>query len=51
MADNINNIELTYQQKVLILKLFKNGVYKDNKNVDALITELCSRWSIDKNDI
>ena len=34
MADNDQNIdELTQEQKVLILQLFKNGVYKNNNNV------------------
>lgn len=47
MADNDQNIdELTQEQKVLILQLFKNGVYKNNNNVNRLLKELSSLWGI-----
>lgn len=50
MADNNNqNIdELTQEQKVLILQLFKNGVYKNNNNVASLIRELSSLWGLEE---
>lgn len=53
MADNENNNseELTREQKILILKLFKSGVYKRNNQVNSLIKRLCSIWEIDETEL
>lgn len=46
-----NNEELTREQKILILRLFKNGVYKRNNNVSTLIKRLSTIWEIDDQEI
>ena len=46
-----NNEELTREQKILILRLFKKGVYKKNNNVNTLIERLRTIWGIEEDEI